>query len=162
MGLGDYFAQQGYTGLNYQQLIVVAECIAYVKRFYRRYWRVETEDVLQAWFFINFFKRPRPPLSQSSKKILHYIWRQNLEGKFPTQRRIIKKTALSAKVVNNAVGLKIKRPGGSGKLIIQGYLEYNIDQAGYQLTQLGELELTDDFHITVDGTIFRPKSILEE
>jgi hypothetical protein len=162
MGLGDYFAQQDYAGLNYQQLIVVTECIAYVKRFYRRCWRVEIEDVLQAWFFVNFFKRPRPPLSQSSKKMLHYIWRENGERRFPTQRQIIKKTGLSAKVVSNAVGLKIKRPEGSGKLIIQGYVEYNIDQKGYQLTQLGELALTDDFHVTVDGTTFRPKSILEE
>jgi hypothetical protein len=162
MGLGDYFAQQDYAGLHYQQLIVVAECIAYTKRFYRRYWRVEIEDVLQAWFFINFFKRPRPPLSQNSKKILLYIWRQNAEGKFPTQRQIIKKTGLSTKVVSNAVGLKIKRPEGSGRLIIEGHVEYNIDQQGYQLSQLGEFALTNDFHVTVDGTTFRPKSIPEE
>jgi hypothetical protein len=160
--LGGYFAQHDYSGLHYQQLIVIAECIAFVKRFCRCCWRVETEDVLEAWFFINFFKQPSPPLSQNSKKILHYIWRQNSEGKFPTQRRIIKKTGLSAKVVNNAVGLKIKRPGGSGKLILEGYVEYNIDQQGYQLSQLGEFALTNDFHITVDGTTFLPKSILEE
>ena len=160
--LGGYFAQHDYGGLHYQQLTVIAECIAFVKRFYRCCWRVETEDVLEAWFFINFFKKPRPPLIPSSKKILRYICRENREGKLPTQRQIIKKTGLSAKVVNNAVGLKIKRPGGSGKLIILGYLDYNIDQKGYRLTELGELALSNDFHITVDGTTFWPKSILEE
>jgi hypothetical protein len=160
--LGGYFAQHDYGGVHYQQLIVIAECIAYVKRFYRCCWRVETEDVLEAWFFINFFKKPRPPLIQSSKEILRYIWRQNREAKFPTQRQIIKNTGLSNKAVSNAVGLKIKQPGGSGKLILGRYVEYNFDQEGYKLTQLGELALTNDFHITVDGTTFQPKSILEE
>lgn len=160
-GLGHYFSQCDYGSLHYHQLIVIAESIAYVKRFYRDYWCVEAEDVLEAWFFINYFKKPRPPRSQSAKRILNYISKHNSEGKFPTQRQIIKETGLSIKVVSNAVGLKIKRPEGSGKLLTQGYVEYDIDREGYKLTQLGELALTNDFHISVDGTTFRPKSILD-
>jgi hypothetical protein len=160
--LGGYFAEHDYGGVHYQQLIVIAECIAFLKRFYRCRWHIETEDVLEAWFFVNFFKRPSPPLSQSSKIILRYISAQNSAGKFPTQRQIIRRTGLGNKVVSYAVGLRIKRPGGSGKLILQGYVEYNFDQEGYKLTQLGELALTNDFHITVDGTTFQPKSTLEE
>ncbi len=159
--LSDYFALNDYGDLHYHQLAILQECLAYAKRFYRHRWRVEVEDVLEAWFFVKYFKRPRRPLSKSSKKILDFIYAQNRERNFPSQRHIIKKTGLATKVVSQAVGLKIKAWEGAGRHIADGSVMYDEDKHGYALTPAGELALTDDFHITLDGEVYRPKHPLE-
>jgi|GEM_PF-1879365 hypothetical protein len=160
-GLGDYFAKHRYGGLDYHRLVVLAECIAYVKHFYRQNWRVESEDVLEAWYFVNYCKTPRPTLSLSSKKILRVVEVQNRAGNLPTQRQIIAKTGLANNIVSRAVGLKIKSAEGSGKLIVDGYVEFDEAKQGYQLTELGKFALTNDFHIVIDGIVHRPKNPLE-
>ena len=132
-----------------------------MKRFYRKRWRVEVEDVLEAWYIINYCKQPRPPLIQSHRKILGYVKAQNREGKFPTQRQIIRNTGLATKIVSHAVGLKIKSVVGAGILLVERYLEYDDAQGGYRLTELGELALDGDFHITVGKETYAPKDPLE-
>jgi hypothetical protein len=161
VALGDYFARNDYGGVNYQQLTVLAECIAYVKRFHRNLWRVEVEDVLEAWFLINYCRKPRPPLKDEHKRILEVIGSQNRAGLFPTQRKIIKKTDLSNNTVSKAIGLEIQSKEGRGYLIVDGYVEFLDAQKGYQLTELGRLALTNDFQITVSRRTYRPKNPLE-
>jgi hypothetical protein len=156
-----YFERNDYGGINYHQLIVLAECIAYFKRFCRKRWRVEVEDVLEAWYIINYCKQPRPPLSQSHRKILGYVKAQNREEKFPSQRQIIKQTALAHNTVSQALGLSIMGSAGAGTLLVERYLEYDDAQGGYRLTELGELSLDSDFHITVGKETYVPKNPLE-
>jgi hypothetical protein len=159
--LWGYFARNDYGGINYHQLCVLAECMAYMKRFFRKRWRVEVEDVLEAWYTINYCKQPRPPLSRSHGKILGYVKAQNREGKFPTQRQIIRNTRLATNIVSRAVGLNVKSMVGAGTLLVEKYLEYDDAQEGYRLTELGELALDGDFHITVGKETYVPKDPLE-
>lgn len=161
LGLRDYFARGDYYGINYQQLLVLAECAAYVKRFYRERWRVEVEDVLEAWYIINYCKQPRAPLSPSLRTILTAIQALNRARIFPSQRQVIKKTGLANNTVSQAVGLKIKRWEGAGRLIVAGYVEYDDCRGGYRLTELGELALDNNFHITVGKENYVPKNPLE-
>jgi hypothetical protein len=161
ISLGDYFAKHGYGGLDYERLVILGECIAYVKRFHRQGWRVEVEDVLEAWYFVNYFKAPRPTLSLSSKKILSVIDTQNRAGNFPSQRQIIKKTGLANNVVSHAIGQNIKSGEGSGKLIIDGYVEFDDVKQGYRLSELGKLALTNDYHVVIGGRLYRPKHPLK-
>ena len=157
----DYFALNDYGGLHYHQLVILQECLAYTKRFYRHRWRVEVEDVLEAWYFVNYFKAPRPTLSLSSKNILSIIDTQNRAGNFPTQRKVIKKTGLANNVISRAIGKKIKSGEGSGKLIVEGYVEFDEVKQGYRLSELGKLALTNDFHAVIDERVYRPKHPLE-
>jgi hypothetical protein len=159
--LRDYFAQGDYYGINFQQFLVLEECIAYVKRFHRESWRVEVEDALEAWFFVNYCKKPRSQLNDNNKNILRFIDLQNLQGKLPSQRQIISRTRLANKTVNNAVGVKIKTEGEAGALIIQGYVEYDHVEKGYRLTVLGRTALTNDFYVRINGKLYRPKNPLE-
>lgn len=161
VALGDYFARNDYAGINYQQLVVLAECIAYVKRFHRNLWRVEVEDVLESWFLINYCRHPRPPLTLTTKNVLNAIDSKNRAGIFPSQRQIIATTGIANNTVNHALGLKIKSREGVGKLILDGYVEYDYAEEGYRLTDLGKLVLTNDFHITVSDTTYHPKNPLE-
>lgn len=160
-GLGGYFERNDYGGVNYQQLCVLAECMAYMKRFYRKRWSVEVEDVMEAWFIINYCKQPRPPLSPSRQTILDHVKAKNRGGSLPTQRQIIKKTGLATKTVNHALGLKITSAAGAGTLIVEGYVEYDDAQGGYRLTELGELALDSDFHVIVGEKTYQPKNPLE-
>jgi hypothetical protein len=159
--LGVYFTKNDYGGINYLQLVILEECIAYVKRFHRHHWHVEIEDVLEAWYIINHCKQPRPPLSRSLRKILDYVKAQNGQGKFPTQRQIIKQTGLAYNTVSQALGLKIKSWEGTGTLIVGGYVEYDDGCGGYRITEFGELTIDSDFHITVGKETYVPKNPLE-
>jgi hypothetical protein len=160
-GLWGYFERNDYGGINHHQLWVLAECMAYMKRFYRKRWRVEVEDVLEAWYIINHCKKPRPHLGRRILKILGRVKAQNREGKFPTQRQIIKQTGLAYNTVSQAIGLKIKSKEGAGLLLVQRYLDYDDDQGGYRITDLGELALDSDFHITIGTETYQPKNPLE-
>lgn len=160
-GLWEYFEQNDYGGINRDQLLVLAQCAAYMKRFYRKRWRVEVEDVLEAWYIINHCKQPRPPLSLSLTKILRRVKAQNREGKFPTQRQIITQTGLAHNTVSKALGRKIKSRVGVGTLLVERYLSYDDVQGGYRLTELGDLALDGDFHITVAKKTYQPKNPLE-
>jgi hypothetical protein len=85
---------------------------------------------------------------------------QNRAGNLPTQRQIIAKTGLANNIVSRAVGLKIKSAEGSGKLIVDGYVEFDEAKQGYQLTELGKFALTNDFHIVIDG-IVHPSGVVK-
>ena len=159
-GLWEYFEQNDYGGINCHQLLVLTQCTAYMKRFYRKRWRIEVEDVLEAWYVINHCKQPRPPLSPSHKRILRYVTTQNREGTFPSQRQIKKQSGLACNTVSQALGLKINSNEGAGMLLVQRYLKYDDDQAGYRITDLGELALDSDFHITVGEETYVPKNPL--
>jgi hypothetical protein len=158
--LYNYFARNDYGGINYQQLVFLAECIAYTKRFYRKCWRVEIEDVLEAWFFINYFRTPRSPLQGSDKGMLQAIDARNRAGVLPSQRQIIKKTGLATKTVNKALGLKINNKDGRGSFFTVGYVDYDESQKGYRLKEMGKIALTNEFYVSIDGRTYTPKDPL--
>lgn len=159
--LGDYFTKNDYSGVNYEQLVLLMECIAYVRRFARKSWRVEIEDVLEAWFFVNYYRTPRPPLKRNEKEILQMIELHNRQDVFPTQRKIIKKTNLAIKTVNKALGLNINSRDGRGSLLVDRYVDYDESRKGYCITELGKIALTNDFYINVGQRTYRPKNPLK-
>jgi hypothetical protein len=160
-GLGDYFGSSDYGRLKLHQLCVLAECKAFMKRFYRKSWCIEVEDVSEAWFVINYCVRSRLSLNKNVIKMLRYVQAQNRQKKFPSQRKVIKGTELPHNTVSRAMRCDPESLMGVGTLILEGFVAYDAELRGYRITEFGELVLDGNSFIKVNGKIYRPKNPLE-
>lgn len=142
---------------------VIYEGLAFMRRFYRKRWRVEVEDVLDAWAFCDYFlKKELPKLAPAAIEILRCILARNDVSKKPSQNEIFQETGLSWGTINSYLSAK---EGKEGDLVRKGLVavtkaeKYN--RYSYTITQYGRYALADGkIALEVNGKVYQLPEVL--
>jgi hypothetical protein len=139
---------------HYIQIMILAECIALMKRFERNKWQVQTQDVVTAWRYCTCFVAWEYPMHKEVRKLYTSILAANNANKIFSQWDAIK-----AGINRKYVAQELRKDTGQG--IASGIVE-KLNPKGYWLTERGKRLILNDFTLEVDGRIIKAVEDFEE
>ena len=139
---GNYF--------RFNQIQVLYEDIAFMRRFERNAWQVETKDVIDAWHYSFRFITWPPMIRDSHRKdVLAAVYQFNEKNVCPSQWKLVNESRINFRYVS----LELKDDVGIS--IQKGFVE-KCNPRGYRLTEHGRRLFLNDYSIKVDDVIYRP------
>jgi len=133
---------------HYTEIMILAECRAYMKRFERNRWQVQTEDIISMWQTCMRYIEWQYQMHPEVRKLYTKMLLTNNANKGYSQWDAIK-----AGVNRKYVAQELRKDTGRG--VVGGICERREGPRGYWLTERGRRLILNEFALEVDGEIIK-------